>query len=193
MSSGRVNGLERVKDHLTRCNACTECYGRGPLIPYVNGADSVPWICPILDQFKFLSYSPRSQQALARAVAYGHLTPDESVKKVFYSCTTCGICDTICPRPLLDTVRAMRETIRKDYPALYPESMLKRGENIKRKHNFFGGNEEARGRWATDLDLKGKGDLLYFAGCYASYRPPETAQAVIRLLRKAGLKVAILG
>jgi hypothetical protein len=29
MNSGRMNGLERVKDQLTRCIACTECYGRG--------------------------------------------------------------------------------------------------------------------------------------------------------------------
>ena len=194
MNSGRMNGLERVKDQLTRCIACTECYGRGPLIPYADSVDSVSsWICPILDQFKFISYTARSQQALARGVAYGHLTPDESVKKVFYSCTTCGICDTICPRPLGDTVRAMREHIRMECPALYPEAMLKRAENIKFKHNFFGGNEGTRNRWSNEMNLKSRADILYFAGCYVSYRQPKTAQAVVNLLRKAGLDVAILG
>ena len=74
MRAERVNGLERVKDQVTRCNSCTECYGRGPLIPYADSVDSVPsWICPIVDQFKFVTYTARSQQALARGVAYGHL------------------------------------------------------------------------------------------------------------------------
>jgi len=194
MSPGRMKGLERVKDQLTRCNACTECYGRGPLVPYVDSTDSVPrWICPILDQFKFISYSARSQQALARKVAYGHTRPDESFKKVFYSCTTCGICDTICPRPLLDTVRAMREQIQMEFPGLYPQAMSERGKNIKGRHNFFGADEKARNRWSRGMELEAKADILYFAGCYASYRQPKTAQAVIRLLRAAGLKIAILG
>jgi heterodisulfide reductase subunit D len=194
MSSKRVNGLERVKDKITRCIACTECYGRGPLVPYADSVNSLArWICPILDQFKFISYSARSQQALARGVAYGHIAPDESVKKVFYSCTTCGICDTICPRPLVDTVRAMREQIKMEYPSLYPEAMSEREKNIARKHNFFGGNEEARSRWSEGLGLKSAGDTLYFAGCYASYRQPKTAQTVARLLQSAGLDIAILG
>lgn len=194
MSQKRVHGLERVKDQLTRCIACTECYGRGPLIPYADSVDSVPsWICPIVDQFKFVTYTARSQQALARQVAYGHLAPDESFKKVFYGCTTCGICDTICPRPLVDTVRAMREHIKAESPALYPEAMLKRGEHIKVKHNFFGANEEARCNWSKKMDLQTKADILYFAGCYASYRQPETAQASIKLLQAGGLKVATLG
>jgi heterodisulfide reductase subunit D len=194
MSPGRVKGLERVKDQLTRCNACTECYGRGPLIPYADSVDSVPrWICPILDQFKFIAYSARGQQALARKVAYGHMRPDESLKKVFYSCTTCGICDTICPRPVLDTVRAMREQIQMQFPGLYPEAMSERCKKIESKHNFFGADEEARNRWSLGMELEAKADILYFAGCYASYRQPKTAQAVIKLLRAAGLKIAILG
>jgi len=194
MTQKRVHGLARVKDQVTRCIACTECYGRGPLIPYADSVDSVPsWICPTVDQFKFVTYTARSQQTLARKVAYGHIMPDESVAKVFYSCTSCGICDTICPRPLADTVRAMREEIKAEYPALYPEAMKKRGENIKLKHNFFGGDEKARSRWSKEMDLQTKADTLFFAGCYASYRQPETAQASIKLLQAGGLKVATLG
>lgn len=190
----RVHGLERVKDQLYRCIACTECYGRGPLIPYTDGEDKVEhWTCPILDQFKFIGFSARSQQAIARQVAFGHLMPDESVAKVFYACTTCGICDTICPRPLIDTVRAMREEIKADYPALYPKAMTKREKNIREKHNFFGGRPEARDRWSATTGVRAGADTMYFAGCYASYRQPKTAQAVVKVLRAAGQEVAILG
>jgi Fe-S oxidoreductase len=115
------------------------------------------------------------------------------IKKVFYSCTTCGICDTICPRPLLDTVRAMREEIKTKYPELHPEAIVKRAENIRTKHNFFGGNEEARSRWSDGSGVQEKADILYFAGCYASYRQPGAAQAVIKVLQAGGLKVATLG
>ncbi len=194
MSAQRVNGLERVKDQVTRCNSCTECYGRGPLIPYADSVDSVPsWICPIADQFKFVTYTARSQQALARGVAYGHIALEESIKKVFYSCTMCGVCDTICPRPLVDTVRAMREEIKATHPELYPEAIVKRSENMRTKHNFFGANEDARGRWSTGTDVRQKADTVYFAGCYASYRKPDTARAVVKLLKAAGQEVAILG
>ena len=43
------------------------------------------------------------------------------------------------------------------------------------------------------MDLQTKADTLFFAGCYASYRQPETAQASIKLLQAGGLKVATLG
>lgn len=194
MSTERVHGLKRVKDQLTRCIACTECYGRGPHVPYADGGDVVPdWVCPILDRFKFVTYSARSQQILARQVAYEHLTPDESVARAFYACTTCGICGTICPRPLVDTVRAMREEIQANYRELYPAAMSKPEENIRSRHNFFGSPPEARNRWSAKLDVSPRAEILYFAGCYASYRQPETAQAVVRVLRAAGQEVALLG
>jgi Fe-S oxidoreductase len=194
MSKKRVHGLERVKDQLTRCIACTECYGRGPHVPYADGVDVVPnWVCPILDQFKFVTNTARSQQAIARGLAYGHLTPDESIAKIFYACTTCGICGTFCPRPLVDTVRAMREQLRTDYPELYPKGLLENEKKIKEKHNFFGARSNARDRWSSGLNMSKKTDTLYFAGCYASYRQPKTAQSVVKVLRAAGQEVTILG
>jgi heterodisulfide reductase subunit D len=190
----RISGLERVKDQLTRCIACTECYGRGPHLPFADGGGVVPnWICPILDQFKFISYSGRSQQYMARLVAYGHAEPDESMAKVFYTCTTCGICDSICPRPLADTVCAMREEIRSNYASLYPGALMTRESNIRDKKNFFGASPEARDRWSEGLDVPMKADILYFAGCYASYRQPEAARAVVKLIRAAGQEVATVG
>ena len=126
-------------------------------------------------------------------MAYGHLAVEESIKKVFYSCTMCGVCDTICPRPLVDTVRAMREEIKTTYPELYPEAIVKRSENILTKHNFFAAKAEARGHWKGDTNVPQGADTVYFAGCYASYRHQATARAVVKLLEAAGQKVAILG
>ena len=193
MGKARVSGLIRVKDQLSRCIACTECYGRGPHIPYADGTEAVPWVCPSLDQFKFISNTGRSQQFMARQIAFDHMKPDESVAKVFYSCPTCGICDTICPRPLADTVRAMREDIRTDYPELYPPALIEREKNITEKHNFFGATPESRNHWSAGLELKPQADTVYFAGCYGSYRQPGMSQAVVKLLRSAGEEVTTLG
>lgn len=194
MSATLVHGLARVKDQVARCIACTECYGRGPHVPYADGGEATAgWVCPILDQFKFITYTARSQQALARGVAYGHVTPDESLVKTFYACTTCGICDTICPRPMVDTVRAMREEIRTTYPALRPQALTEAESEVRTKHNFFGARPEARARWSARLGVRQRADVLYFAGCYGSYRQPKTSKAVVKLLRAAGQEVATLG
>ena len=42
------------------------------------------------------------------------------------------------------------------------------------------------------MDLPNKGDLLYFAGCYASFRQVKTAWAMIDILRKADINPAYL-
>ena len=97
------------------------------------------------------------------------------------------------PRPLADTVRAMREEIRADNLELFPPAILAREKNITEKHNFFGASPEARNRWTTGLDIKSKADTLYFPGCYGSYRQPEMSQAVVKLLQAAGEQVATLG
>jgi heterodisulfide reductase subunit D len=87
----------------------------------------------------------------------------------------------------------MREQIRKDYPTLYPRRMVEREKAIDAKYNFFGANPDKRDHWSTGMNLKVKADILYFAGCYASYQQWETAQAVVRVLRSAGEDVMTLG
>jgi heterodisulfide reductase subunit D len=60
-------------------------------------------------------------------------------------------------------------------------------------NNPFGLEKDLRVDWAEKLNLPKKADLLYFAGCAASYQNPSTPEAVIKILQKAGQEVAYLG
>ncbi|MFC2024779.1 (Fe-S)-binding protein, partial [Chloroflexota bacterium] len=114
------------------------------------------------------------------------------LQKVAYSCTTCGYCDAVCPLGPTEAFVALREDMV-DRGVDPPEANKKVDENVRIKHNFMGAHPEARAKWAEGLNLPKNGDVMYFAGCYASYRQPDTAKAVVKLLEKVGINVAHLG
>jgi Fe-S oxidoreductase len=72
-----------------------------------------------------------------------------------------------------------------------PEPIKKIDTHVQERHNTFGAKAD-RAKWAGGLNLPPKGDLLYFAGCYASYSQTEIAKATIAILRRAGEDPAYL-
>ena len=57
-------------------------------------------------------------------------------------------------------------------------------------------HRETFARWLTKSDTKAKvtatqGKVAYFAGCFANYYQPELARAVVRVLKKNGIEVAV--
>jgi len=186
--------IERLKDKLITCMYCSECIGRGPTLPFIDGDIFTPeWICPEVDALKFTGYSGRGQQHIARDIFYGNLKIDEEVVKTFNSCTNCRICDRICSVPLHETVMVMREEIfEKGYDYL-PEGSKKINNNVYQNHNAFGAPNNKRGAWASEFNLPDKGEDLYFVGCYTSWRHPSIAKASVKLLRKAGMDIAYMG
>lgn len=184
-------GLGRVCDRLSNCQGCSECYGRGPRIPWADANDTTAeWICPTLDQFKVLSHTARGKQFLAMEVAQGDLPVTDDLIQIFYSDPGCGLCTSICPQLSLDFLKAMREEIAER--GLLPEPNRKLDLNIRERHNIFGSPPERRANWARGLKLSKKGETLYFAGCYASYRQPSSAQAAVKILRACGVETAYL-
>lgn len=185
--------LEKVKDELYRCISCSECYGRGPNLPFRDAALSIPyWICPILEKFKFLSYSPQAMMFMANKVFYKNFPITDEMVKIFYSCVSCAQCEQQCTRPFMDIFRAMKEEMaQRGFGP--PAPVREANENIRTKHNFFGARNEGRLPWTKGFNLSREGDVLYFAGCYASFRQPEIAAATVKVLQAAGYKVAYLG
>jgi heterodisulfide reductase subunit D len=185
--------LEKVKGELFRCISCSECYGRGPNLPFRDGEASTPyWICPILEKFGFLTYSPQGLMFIANKVYYEHFPITEDMVQIYYSCVSCNRCGTQCTRPFLDIFRAMKEEMALSEVGP-PAPVKKANENIRKLHNFMGAKPEARTQWAEGLNLPKAGELVYFAGCYGSFRYPNLSQATIRILRAAGIDVAYMG
>ncbi|NPA80577.1 MAG: 4Fe-4S dicluster domain-containing protein [Thermotogae bacterium] len=120
--------------------------------------------------------------------------------EALWSCTTCGACVEICPvgNEQLYTILQIRRG-----------KVLMMGEDgglgqayrgMENQGNPWNMPASDREKWLEGLDVilarEGKEyDVLYWGGCAAAYdeRYSKTARTIVELMRKAGLRVAVLG
>jgi Fe-S oxidoreductase/nitrate reductase gamma subunit len=121
-----------------------------------------------------------------------------------WSCTTCGACQETCPVGV-EHVDLLVDVRR----ALTMKSRLEPGmsaalEKLERFGNPFGLPPEQRVAWLAGLPLSARIEVadpkdppewLYWVGCVGAFeeRGQRVARAVATLLRRAGVKVAVLG
>jgi len=185
--------IQDVKDRTHRCVGCSQCFGGGgPYLPFVDGYQTVSkWKCPTLEYYKFFSHTARAKSYFAREVAHKKLKVNEELEKIFFACPDCGCCDHICPPiPHMNISRAMKGELAKQN--LIPSKSVALNDNMRVKKNLFGSNNINRSRWAESSSLPEQAEVLYFAGCYASWRQNRTAHAMVSLLRKGGINPGYL-
>jgi len=144
------------------------------------------------------SQSPRGKYAYIREVLAGRETWDRKAIDTMLVCTTCEVCNTRCQLqlPIEHNWMEMRGKLVNDqklgtFPAFEMISSSLRGEN-----DIWAGKRENRDAWVpADVAAKipEKSDILYFAGCTASYVETDIAEASLRLLQDAGYSVAYMG
>jgi heterodisulfide reductase subunit D len=184
-------GLKRVVDKIWTCSSSGQCVGKGPTNPF--GGPSYPLgLCARHERFKREEYNPRGLLYLSRLLYNNEISPSEDLVKAAYTCNACGFCDDVCTIRPLEAFMALREELVERGTSI-PGGTKKEVENIRGKHNVMGARPEARSQWAKGLDLPKKGDVLYFAGCLASYRQPDSAKATVKVLKSAGVNPAYLG
>jgi heterodisulfide reductase subunit D len=184
-------GLKRVKDRIWTCASDGQCLGKGPTNPF--GGPSAPLgLCATHEKFKSEDYSPRGRLYLCRLLEQDLIEPSRDLVKIAYTDTACGFCDEVCTLKPLEAFRALREELveRGISP---PNPNIIQVESVKKQHNVFGAPQESRSKWSQNLELSDSGDVLFFAGCYASYRQPDSARATVKILRDTGMDVASLG
>lgn len=122
-----------------------------------------------------------------------------------WACTTCYACVYECPVmnehvPKIIEMRRHMVLTQGKMPAESAEPM----RNIEQNYNPWGIGWDQRAKWADGLGVPTMSeaaaanepiDILYWVGCAASFddRNRKVAQALARLLQRAGVRFAILG
>ena len=144
------------------------------------------------------SQSPRGKYAFIRDVIAGRAKWDRAAIDTMLVCTTCEVCNTRCQLqlPIEHNWMEMRgklinEEQRGTFPPFEMMAASLRGEN-----DIWAGKRENRDAWVpADVAEKipEQADILYFAGCTASFVETDIAEASIRLLQDSGYSVGYMG
>ena len=128
----------------------------------------------------------------------GTITEDE-----IWACTTCRACQAVCPVQLepIDAIVGLRRNLVM-ISTSNPTSKSVRNplRNIEVRGHPWTGITLAREDWTEGLDIKTLAeesdvDILYWVGCTEAldYRSMKIAQAMGRLMKRAGVNFGILG
>ena len=146
----------------------------------------------------WMSHSPRGKYLYLREVMEGREKFDQKMVDTFLVCTTCEVCNTRCQLqlPVEHSWMTMRNRLineehRMTFPPFEMIAASLRGEN-----NIWAGKRDKRADWVPEdiaPKIKEKADIMYFAGCTASYVTTDVSEATVRLLDKAGVDFTYMG
>ena len=125
--------------------------------------------------------------------------------EVLWACTNCGACVNECPVDIehIDHINGMRRH-QVLVESAFPQEAQGMLNNLERKGNPWGMNEDRRGDWIAEMDFEipvvdGKiaddVEYLYWVGCAGALedRAKKATKATAELLHAAGVKFAVLG
>ncbi|HSM92804.1 MAG TPA: (Fe-S)-binding protein [Anaeromyxobacteraceae bacterium] len=157
----------------------------------------------LVEQAPALLAAARTKDPEGRAKALAGLPPIAQVvaPDAFWACTTCGWCETACP-VLIENVPRLVDLRRHQVlvEAAVPDEAARVFKNLETQGNPWGIGSNKRAEWCADLDVPRASETrdfeyLFFVGCAGSYddRQKKVSRAIVKLLRAAGVKFAILG
>jgi Fe-S oxidoreductase len=121
-----------------------------------------------------------------------------------WACTTCAACVQACP-VLIDSVPGTLIALRQGLVMMesdFPQEATTAFKGMEVQGNPWGMGQDRRLEWAEGLDVPVMGELggreveyLFWVGCAGSTDPRarKTNQALVRVLKAAGVDFAILG
>jgi Fe-S oxidoreductase/nitrate reductase gamma subunit len=162
----------------------------------------------------------KTGEVMAASAPHGHVGPplgtDAEIKissnslferitaEEIWACTSCRACDEVCPVniEILDKILDMRRYLSL-MESNFPAELGTAYRAMENQGNPWGMNQGERGDWAKNIDgvtVVNSGqpitaEYLYWVGCAGSFddKNRKVTQAMAKLLRRAGIDVAILG
>jgi Fe-S oxidoreductase len=191
--------LSQYRGDYSLCNKCKICKGNN-----VHEVEHARFFlnCPSGSYFQFESYFASGRLEMARALSLGEIKVTDQFKHALYTCMECGSCQEHCYSVKqiwpLRVIELLREKGVADGWGLLPEheTILK---NLEEKENILGKPQAERDKLITELGVKDaakeKCKVLLFIGCKYSFTPEtkKVLESAVRLLKKAGADVGILG
>ncbi len=130
---------------------------------------------------------------------FERITPEE-----IWACTSCKACDEICPVniEILDKILDMRRYLSL-MESNFPSELGNAYRGMENQGNPWGMSQGDRADWAKGMDdvhivdpgQPLEAEYLYWVGCAGSFddKNKRVTQAMAKLLRRAGIAVAVLG
>ncbi|MFW9957779.1 MAG: (Fe-S)-binding protein [Candidatus Odinarchaeota archaeon] len=179
--------MDELMENLAQCRRCGICRNAVYEDRGFNG------VCPVWKNSSgFETSFMRGRLQVAIALLEGRLEKTAENAEALYTCTLCGNCTAICAAEF-DPTRCL-ENVREILNEIPNESRDEIAEKIQIFNNPYSKNNSSRRSWAVDIgfDIPSTGEVLYFTGCTAGLKLPETAKSTAHVLRAAGVDFAVL-
>lgn len=179
--------LEKYRYDVEMCVRSSSCKWVDPMYSKSKRFNK---ICPISTKFKFDSFSCQGIMDIALAYLDGEIDINSDLYDILYHCTLCGACDVMCKRCIDNERLEVIEAFRCRYVekgGKVPQVQKKILLNVTTKGNLYGAPEKKRPDWHKGNEEKsGTPEVLYFAGCSASYRYNSIAESTVKIFNSAG-------
>ena len=182
--------LPRIQKELTQCVQCGYC------ISVCEAHGQTPWesVTP-RGKIYYLNQLDKAGMGFEDKLLGRKVTVSPEFVDAMYKCTGCGNCEAVCHAnihlvELLENVRNW--LVKSEYGPMPAHKAMH--EKIEENHNPYGEPDETRSAWwPKDVENTAVPDVIFFAGCTASYRMMEIAKAGVTVMARAGVKIGTMG
>ncbi|MBD3226634.1 MAG: hypothetical protein GF329_00465 [Candidatus Lokiarchaeota archaeon] len=195
----KYNNIRKLEDMIRSCSGVGDCREA-----YMYSVNRIK-VCPIYEHSpKFEAYSARGRLRILLGILEGNLEASKKMAEVFYQCTTCGNCHTICHgtyhnsidlyiQNYIDHVKVW-EAFRADLfdMGLAIPRHLEILNSMKENYNPYFEKHEDRVKWLEDRKFPEKAENIFFMGCTEPYRMPNLIKTIIEVLDKTNINFTII-
>ena len=179
---------------LDSCVRCGECV---KWCPTYAATGQKPGLAPRDKILRWKQYMNKSYGIKAKLFGPEEIPQSEleEFKDDVHSCTTCGICGTVCEAGIntVELWEALRANLVKKGIGPYGKQNMF-PKLIAQYHNPYLKDQKDRLAWVpADVKIADKADIVYFTGCTAGYNQLSLAFATSRVLNKLGIPFSMLG